>query len=270
MAFFASQWQAEGAPDTGYNGYMINPATGERMTIAQFNDAKKADADEQERQRVENLRKQGLNPDGSPIAPERESLLDEQGKLQQQYQLNLQQLDPSKLEGYNLIKQLATEQGPSKYAQRAQDLAKYNMQNQLEAGAAQAASAQAQAQNQLAMRGGVSSGSRERMAQQGSRDLLGARQGAYRGFGQSALDIAAQDEAMKRQALSQFGEAEGRIASGNLGLQNQASQYNLKTLLGEKEAANAWKQQKYQAQLDKWASEKQADATAKSGGGGGK
>lgn len=216
-----------------------------------------------------NMESQGLNPDGSPMRPDREGLLDDQGNLDEKYLLDLEQLDPNSLEGYNMVKALATQEGPSKYAQDATKLAELGKQDAIDSGVRQAASSAAAARASLGMRGGVSSGARERMAYNMQNNLLDTRQDAYRQNTQDQLKIGLQDEQMKRDMLTNFANAEGNIAKSNLGLRNQSMEYNLANLLKEKDAANLWNMDVYKEQNAKWAAGKQADATAKSGGGGG-
>lgn len=224
----------------------------------------------EEKKRVADLKARGLNPDGSPIAPEYQSLADPKtGQLKSQYQLQMQTLDPSKLEGYNMIKALATAQGPSQYAQAANKQAAFNRENMMDAAGQQSVSSMNQALGSLAMRGGVSSGSRERMAMQGQRDLLNSRQGAYRQEAGSLMDIMLQDEKMKRDAQTQFATAEGNIAQGNLGIQNKQAEYNLGTLLKDQATAQDFKMDKYKTDSDRWAAGKQAEATRAAGNSGG-
>jgi hypothetical protein len=98
---------------------------------------------------------------------------------------------------------------------------------------------------------------------------MASKQGAYRTQGGQLLDIMKEDEKMKRDALTQFGDAEGKIAVQNTGVKNQESQYNLGTLLKEAESKRLYGQENYKTQMDKWAANKQAEAT-RGGGGGGK
>lgn len=214
--------------------------------------------------------KQGFNPDGSPMAPEFETLIDPAtGKLANQYQYQAQTLDPNSLVGYNMIKNMATQKGPSEWAQSANELANLNKQNAMDAASRQGAGALSQMRSNLGMRGGVSSGSQERLAGQSMRDILAQKQGAYRQNASDLLGISQKDAEIKNQMLGQFAGMEGEIQKGNLGALNQASQYNLQNLLKEKDMQRMKTQEDYKSNLDKWASNKQAEATAKAGSGGG-
>lgn len=204
-----------------------------------------ADQAAAEDKRIADLAAQGLNPDGSPKF---DTLIDPAtGKLKDIYQL-----DPSKLEGYNMIRNLAkADLGTSDYAKTAQAKNIFERQNQIDAASAQAGAGTRQAIGTLAARGGVGSGARERIASQGALGLMGAKQGAYREAAGRGLDILGQEEQMRRGAIDKFATAEG-----------QAAQYNLGNLLAENQA-------KRDFTLEKWGAEKQAEATRKSGGGGG-
>lgn len=224
----------------------------------------------EDQQNVLNMQLQGLNPDGSPIKADWESIVDPAtGKLKDEYQLKLDTLDPSTLQGYNMIKNLATQEGPSKSAQYQTQQAGLLKQNAIDAATQQSAGAQADARSQLAMRGGMASGSRERMAQTGARDLMGSKQAAYRQNTGNILDILKSDEDAKRQALSQYATAEGQIAGSNLDIKNKASQFNTTSMLSEEDKKRTADMESYKAALDKWSANKQAEATRNSGGGGG-
>jgi hypothetical protein len=253
----------------------VDPDTVEslRLKTEQLKYQKEADerARQKELQRVADLKAQGLNADGSPIKKDFESLLDPvTGKLKDGYNLDLKTLDPSTLEGYNMLKTLATQEGPSKYAQDANSLAGMKKQDTINAAATQSASAQAQGFSDLAMRGGASAGSRERLAQAGGMGLMDAKQSAYRQNTSDLLNISKTDEEMKRQALGTFATAEGNIANSNLGIQNKELQYNLDNQFKEKDLARSQDFEAYKAALDKWSANKQADAARSSGGSGGK
>ncbi len=224
---------------------------------------------EMDRLKREDLAKQGLNPDGSPIRPEFESLIDENGNLKSDnYKLKLDTLDPNSLQGYNMIKALATQKGPTESAKYMLDQNKMNQQNAIDQASQQQAGSQAAARSALAMRGGMSSGARERLAMGGARDLLNAKQGAVRSGNQGILDILKSDEDAKRQAMYSYAQGEGQIAGKNLDIGNQAKQYNLGTVLKEKDLGRQQTMDTYKAELDKWAAGRQADATRASGGGG--
>lgn len=254
----------------------LNTKTGERLNDAGFQSYISKQREEQaiaekEAKRVADMRAQGLNPDGSPIAPEYDSMIDPAtGKLKDQFQLQLERIDPDKLVGYNMIKELATRKGPSDWANAANQQAELSKQDAIDSGVAQQAGANAQALGQLGMRGGYSGGARERLAMQGQRDIFGGKQAAFRQKGNSLLEIMKQDEDAKRAALNTFASAEGNLVKYNTDTGNRESEYNIGNVLKDFGDKNNWQMDKYKEALDKWAANKQAEATARSGGGGGK
>jgi hypothetical protein len=98
------------------------------------------------------MRAQGLNPDGSPIAKEFETILDKDGNLPDKYKYNAQQLDPNTLEGYSMLKTIAQAQGPSKYAEAANKQSEMGRQDTIDAATRQSEGAAAKARSDLAMR----------------------------------------------------------------------------------------------------------------------
>jgi hypothetical protein len=104
-------------------------------------------------------------------------------------------------------------------------------------------SSQGAAESALAMRGGLSSGSRERLARSGMRDLNLQKQGVYTQGNVNKLGLES-DAFDKNQAANQF---------------------NIQTLLKDKEMQESSAQSKYQADMAAWAANKQADATANAG-----
>ena len=209
----------------------------------------------------------GLNPDGTPIAPEWVSLMDEEsGQLLDQYKIS--QLDPTQWEAYQRMRQEGL-RGPDQQSAWA----KIQTQRQAaeeaaarDAAARQAMTGTAQAQAQLAMRGGLGSGAQTALARDMQRNLLSQRQGVQRqGIG-ARLDIAKQDEEARQRQLGQLAGWEQDLGKAN----KQVEQYNLNNLLKEAEGRRAWEQQQYSEKMKAWAAEKEAAASGGGGGGGGK
>ena len=100
-----------------------------------------------------------------------------------------------------------------------------------------------QMQSQLAMNGGLSSGSRERIAKQGARDLNLARQGVNLQGDLNRLSLES-DAFDKNQ---------------------EANKYNIQNLIGDQKALEDRKLMRYQTDMSTWAAGKQGDAIAKSG-----
>jgi len=122
-----------------------------------------------------------------------------------------------------------------------------------------------QAQNQqldnMAMRGGVSAGARERMAQAGVGQNLANQQNI---FG-NRLQADLQDEQMRRQGLMDLGNAEMQVGQYQTGIQESNRDAALQDIFQNR----AFDTNQYNEKMRAWASEKTAAATP-SGGGGGK
>lgn len=253
-------------------GFMTNSETGERLPYQlyyqQEQQRQKAAA---EAQRIADLRAQGLNPDGSPIRPEYQSLLDPTtGLMKDQYQLKVEALDPTKWEGYQKYKTQALSDGPSTWAQMMLQKQGLEEAQRKSGAAAQAMSGMASARSALGMRGGLSRGARERIALQGSRNLLAGRQNVAREGSLERFGINTQDQQNRLGMLSNLMGSETDLGKYNKTLEGKQSEFNILRALEEKRAKDTQDLTVYQEQMKKWAAGKQADATAQSGGGGGK
>lgn len=230
----------------------------------------------------------------------------ETGKMKDAFQVQAGQIDPLKsnlqeldqrmgkvnlnTQGLEAIRQRALSQGPSAWAQMAEQKQRMEEGQQRSDAAAQGASAQAQARSQLAMRGGLSGGARQRLAMQGARDM--AAQGQQVGAqGQLArANIGLQDEQTRNQMLSQLpgmelqalqpemqkvsawqqmaGTEQGQDFQRQQFNQNAAmssQQFNVANALKEQQAQNAANMQLYQEQMKDVSAERQARSTEKAG-----
>ncbi len=217
--------------------------------ITQSNEAKK------EADRIAALKAQGLNPDGSPIRPDWNTLINpETGQMDAKYVL-----DPSKIDTLNKYRTEALRTGPSAWANLQTQNQGIEEQNAKSAAARQAQSGYTSALSQLAMRGGAASGTRANLARQSMKDLLSSRQQVNRAGITNRLGIQSTDEQNRIDQLGKAAEADTKIG-----------QYNLENVLKEIEGKRGFDQGVYQEQMKKYASDKQAEATRRSGGGGGK
>lgn len=214
---------------------------------------------------------QGLNPDGSAIRPEYQSLLDPAtGMMQSQYQIEGGQIDPTKLEGLTAFKARALGEGPSSWAKLMLEQNEADKKGRLDSAVKQAASSQAGARSGLAMRGGLSMGARERLAAGGMKDLLMARQGVASDANKGRLGILTSDEDTKNKFLMQLPGMETDLQKYNIGQKDKSKEFNIMRALEEKRAKDVQSLEVYKEQQKKWASDRQAEATQNSGGGGGK
>jgi len=163
--------------------------------------------------------------------------------------------------GFNQFRQEALRKGPSSWANLAKTKLAMDALEEREKGARTVAAGKAEAMNELAMRGGLSSGARERLAESGAKNLLDMTQNVNRQGKSNALNIGIQDEQNRIQQLSALPGVENQRVSA---WQNVRSQ-DLGNLLKENENRNQFNQNKYNQQMSAWAAGKQAEATANSG-----
>lgn len=243
-----------------------------------------------------------------PVSYQRQGLADPNtGLLKKQFNLsalpaigmtsNLDELK-SRLGGINLntqgleaIRSRALQTGMSPWANMMME-----RQGVEEAGARDTttksnARAGVEAMNDLAMRGGLSGGARERLALQTKRGGEEALQGVARQGMLDRLGIQTTDEDKKTQMLMQLPGMEvqalqpelqktsmwqsladsesGRKADldiKNRAYQSEIEKINIANALGEKKAADEDRLRRYEEQMKTWAANKQAEATANSGG----
>lgn len=254
-------------PGGGFGqGLMVNPETGERLPYAVYEARMKQ---EQEAKKAAEMKARGLNPDGSPIRPEYQTLLDPTtGHLKEQYIMDQGGLDPTKWDGYQAYKTQALGTGPSPWASMMLEKQGLEEAQRKSGAAAQAASGMAQARSALGMRGGLSAGARERIALQGSRNLLTGRQQVAGAGALERIGINAEDQRNRTSMLGQLMNSETDIGKYNNTLEGKQKEFNILRALEEKRAKDTQDLSVYQEQMRSWASNKQADATAASGGGG--
>lgn len=172
--------------------------------------------------------------------------------------------------GLEAFRERALGTGPSAWAQMAQQKQGLEESNLRNRAAAQSASGQAQARSQLASRGGFSGGAAERLAGQGSRDLMLQRQQVGNQGAQARANIGLEDEKTKNQFLSQLPGQE--IAALQPEFQNRqmnvdTSKYNIDSALKDKYQEDQWKKDKYSEDMKAWAATEQANAMMRAGGG---
>lgn len=215
----------------------------------------------------------GLSGDGSALAPEWKSLVDSStGQLADQYKMNLTGLDPSQWAGYQQFQNEAT-RGPGQQSQWAMLQGQKQTaeeQQARDAAAKQAMTSQSQALSGLAMRGGVGSGARTRLALEGARGLQNAGQQVGQSGMMARLGIATTDEANRKADLNNLVNSQTDINKYNKTQEAQQQQFNLNNLAQEIGSRRQFDENRYNQEMKKWAGEKQAQATERASGGGGK
>jgi len=181
------------------------------------------------------------------------------GLLLDQYQLDA--IDPSTLEGLQAIRGRAfAKPGESEWAKLMLEQAGRQVMEQKDAAARQGLSGMQQGLMELASRGGLSSGARERMARSGARDLMAARQGVESAGIQNRFNIFGQDEQRRTDMLGKFAQAEGALAENA----QKASEFNIRAALEEKQARERMEMDRYSEGMKAWAAEREAQATERS------
>lgn len=135
----------------------------------------------------------------------------------------------------------------------AAGLQRQGMQNQYTSGAnnlAQQQAAQlAQARGNMGMRGGVTSGARERMSGIGARAGMNGMQGLGQNLANQNLNISMQDEANKNNLLQNVGNVEQQLNTANTD-----------RLFRDVAIQNAFMQGNYKEDMGAYAAEKTAEA----------
>lgn len=184
---------------------------------------------------------------GRPLAPEFQTVgYTNTGLLRSEYNLkndlNTQALDQARQEA------LRDPGTMSRWGQMALTQA----QNQ---NAAQNAGQLQQAQNQLAMQGGLRTGARERLASQGMQQQLRGNQSALG-------NIQMQDELNRQKWMQMMPGMELQAAQYGSTLQDK----NISRALTEINAGRAMQQQQYNEAMRAWGADKTAQAAARAGG----
>lgn len=188
-----------------------------------------------------------MDAQGRPLAPEFRTVGDANtGLLRSEYNLqnnlNTQVLDQARQEA------LRDPGTMSRWGQMALTQA----QNQ---NAAQNAGQLQQAQNQLAMQGGLRSGARERLAAQGMQQQLRGNQSALG-------NIQMQDEQNRQKWMQMMPGMDLQAAQYGSTLQDK----NISRALTEVNAGRGMQQQQYNEAMRAWAADKTGQAAARAGG----
>lgn len=218
------------------------------------------------------MAKQGLNPDGSPIRPDFQSLRDPNtGLLKEQYQLTDQGPINVDQRAMDELRSQALSAGPSKYAQMAYDKQALEQEDQLNQSRAQSAGAQAQSQAALMMSGGLSSGARERLAASGDRNQMMAAQQVSRQGQLDRANIGLNDANLKNQMLNSTVANDLKmadVANQNRAYSTDIQKANLGNSIQDATNEQLFNMERYKNQMQAWGANKQADATARAGSGG--
>lgn len=219
----------------------------------------------------------GRNRDGSYIRPEFESLVDPTtGRLYDEYSV-AKEFNPVTADsaGYDQYKTEAMRASgtPSAYAQMMLNKQGLEEQGQINKLAATQNAAQRGAMDDLAAQGGLSSGSRERIAKGGMRDLLMGRQDVRAQGMMDRFNISAQDEQNRLSQLQnltgmELNRANFAASERDKGLAASTADINNSLSAMDRERADAMDE--WKTNMQTWGANKTADAQAKAAKGGGK
>jgi hypothetical protein len=175
--------------------------------------------------------------------PDYLTLRDESGQLADQFQMGLG-------DSFSALKDKAMTEGDTEAARLAREQQGIMKQADVDSLRQLQATGVNQGLRNLAMRGGVSTGSRERLMRDATRQGLKGFQGIGRENRLANLNISQQDEAMKNSLLGQVGGVEQMVQEGNIGrlatdIQNQ-NQYKQGVYSDDMAAYGAQQQAKAQ------------------------
>lgn len=241
------------------NPFGINPSTGQR-----YLDENPYTADPKS---APKLGDDDYDPNADPnsaynvskgMFPDYISALDDStGLLKNQYQLQ-STYDPKYGQA---LGEFALSKGPSQQAQYLQGLQKLGQQNALQTATQQGRGALSSSYSDLAQRGGLSAGARERLTSQNSRNVSQGLQGIRNQGLQDMLGISAADEGAKLAALPTAQNLEGQRSAQDIGVK----QFNIGGALNQLGGKNAANLAKYEEMMKAKAADQQAQATANQG-----
>lgn len=174
---------------------------------------------------------------------------------------NLQSISPQYSQGFNQMRDEALRKGPSAWLNMSKANNALGLQTKKEAAEAEQLSGTAQSRDQLASIGGLTSGARERTAEQGQKNLMAMDQDLSRQETQSDLSMGVQDESNRVGQLNNLTTAE----EGKQKDWQTAAAADVTNAISEKARLNDYNMKQYQARMDALAANNQANATANSG-----
>lgn len=250
----------------------------QQLLLQQTELTNKQKAFEQQQAQVKAMAEQGLNPDGSPIAPEYRGITDANGNLDPKYQLAQWQSVMPDTAAMDMYKQTALRDAgtQSPWAKLMLDKQAIDQANAVDSAGAGAANSFLQATSNLAKTGGVSGGARERLASKAANAaMIGQNQVARQGQ-LDKYNILTQDETNRMSGLQTLQGMQNNAADAqfkNAQMQQDVNKFNTGNLLSEVDKQRLWEQDQWKQKMQTWGANKSADAQAKaansSGGGGG-
>lgn len=200
--------------------------------------------------------------------PEVTSLLGANGMLKDQYRLNAGADVTANTQAIEELRKRGLSQGPSEYANILMGKQALEEQNALGKSAQASRSASSSAFSDLARKGGLSSGARERLASMGQQSEARGTQDVLRGGMTDRLNITAGDEQQKLGILQNLPQME--LGYADLGLKNRDYKTNVDKLniagaLQEVGRQDTAKFSDYAERMKAYGAEKTAQAQANAG-----
>lgn len=230
----------------------------------------------QDQMMIQNLQYQ-IQQANDPIAiankerPTYEGIRNAQGNLDSRYTLGKDADVTIDSRAQDAIRSKGLATGDSPWAMMQLQKNQMDAQNQKQNLATQGASSAAMARNNMAMRGGLSSGARERIGQNAIQAQMMGQQQVGRDMNAQNLNIRSQDEAMKTDALKTTMQADS--ANANMALQNRDYRGNVdlqnrNAAMMDVDAKRTFDLSVYKDKMAAYGASKSADAQRAAGGGG--
>jgi hypothetical protein len=213
---------------------------------------------------------------GRPMRNAYLGVTDAQGNLRNQFSMSDKIGSDVQLnnQGLDAIRSRALSTGPSAWAQLANEKQGMEEQQAMQNAQRQNQSNFRQGMSNLAGRGGLSAGARERMAMQSMRQQNTANQGILNQGIQNRMNIGLQDQQQKDQMLQQLPGMDmnaANFAQGQRAFRTNAQQQDIGNALKDIGGYNAYRADAFNKAMQEWGTEKSANAQAQaSRGGGGK
>lgn len=163
--------------------------------------------------------------------------------------------------GYKKYKEEALSDGPSKWLNMSRVGNELKEQTQREGLQRSSNASTAQQLDQLAARGGLSSGARERAAESGGRNYLAMSQDLQRQGNQNDLQLQITDEGNRMQKLQNLPGME----QSRMSMWSGARQQDITNQMNEQQRLNQYNMDLYDKKMSAAAAERQAQATGNSG-----
>ena len=165
--------------------------------------------------------------------------------------------------GYDRFASEAMRTGPSPWANLMNQQSFAQEDQAMDSASQQQAGALAEAESNLAMRGGLSSGARERLQSQGGNDILAIGQDVSQQGAANRMQIGINDE---QNRIAQLGMLPG-MEMQRAGAYGQASQFDVENQFRNNLARNAFDLDRTRSALEALGARETARATEAAGGG---